>query len=607
MKIKVAICWLFILQHAVTICFAQTPNSSYDRSALTLILVNNSKTDFYSQTKKSFESSYNVDEKFDNHRLKYSSIEEFESLNRVAKSVVEKWFNRKEDGSFDMELIKSRGIYNANDAQVIQSSSTVRGTKALEDQGDKLIKNSYIVIYEFNTIETMTEYYNRMDQVIDERNREVSEYNRRADNYNSTRKPNQQPMTYRQHEKYLERKLRGYVANVKIKLYQVNWNEEIANYFYNNLWINEKDPSWELKKNQFDSYNFTLIDSKQAIFKTVNSNQAIQLGQHEERVSDEKLFDNLIAITIREGNDYIKTLEKFSVKSSVFSTKPITSKIGLKEGVSVDQKYFVFENVQKENGEIKQKRRGVIRATSKIVDNRQSADGKGGSTKFYQVSGKKLDIGMLLKQKNEAGLGITLGYGSHGFHGLMEFNVGRYIGIPGFKVFADLNIDMITYNNYSYDLSKKTGIKEVNLLNYGFERSLTTSVTGYSIGLSKDFNFGRNFVLIPHISYAVQSIRQSSSNYIVNKNKYYDSFNNTWYYPSSNTFEDSVLVSNSYITFGFRYGFNIAHNLQILLSSTTRYEIAKQFGEGIETDEYLPMTWEAKKNKIYQIGLRFQF
>ena len=61
--------------------------------------------------------------------------------------MVAKWFNRdKQTGSFNMELIKERGLYNANQQQTNVARASIRGMALLEDAGELLIHNTYLVV-----------------------------------------------------------------------------------------------------------------------------------------------------------------------------------------------------------------------------------------------------------------------------------------------------------------------------------------------------------------------------------------------------------------------------------------------------------------------------
>jgi hypothetical protein len=73
----------------------------------------------------------------------------------------------------------------------------------------------------------------------------------------------------------------------------------------------------------------------------------------------------------------------------------------------VNQRWFVYELEQKADGKIAQNRKGVIRASKKIADNRTQATGDSKTTQFYQIYGGRLAEGMLLQQKPDFGIAVT--------------------------------------------------------------------------------------------------------------------------------------------------------------------------------------------------------
>ena len=48
-------------------------------------------------------------------------------LKQIARDLVAKWFNRSENGGFDMELIKQRGSYDASAIDIAKAKASKRG------------------------------------------------------------------------------------------------------------------------------------------------------------------------------------------------------------------------------------------------------------------------------------------------------------------------------------------------------------------------------------------------------------------------------------------------------------------------------------------------
>ena len=92
----------------------------------------------------------------------------------------------------------------------------------------------------------------------------------------------------------------------------------------------------------------------------------------------------------------------------MFTTDPLTAKIGLKEDIDEKTKFEVLETIEDDNGIIRYKRVGIIRPVKgKIWDNRFMAEfeeeNEGSTltvTEFEVVSGSGFYPGMLLRQIN---------------------------------------------------------------------------------------------------------------------------------------------------------------------------------------------------------------
>src|SRR5690606_8729527 len=122
-----------------------------------------------------------------------------------------------------------------------------------------------------------------------------------------------------------------------------------------------------------------------------------QLGKFIKQKSEEVLLTELVQ---KSYDEVLYSLEKgyeeFRVKTTVHQTRPIRAKIGKKEGIKTDYRFFAYEYVYNEKKNTVEPRfRGVIRATSNIIDNRRVASGDMATTKFYQTAGRKIRAGYL--------------------------------------------------------------------------------------------------------------------------------------------------------------------------------------------------------------------
>jgi hypothetical protein len=197
----------------------------------------------------------------------------------------------------------------------------------------------------------------------------------------------------------------------------------------------------------------------------------------------------------------------------------------MKENLKIDQRYFVYEMRQNNNGEIKARRQGVIRATNKIVDNRMVATGKSEPSVFYQVAGKKLDDGMLLQQRSDIGFALSAASstgGVNGISGRLEINISSF-----FKSKAPSMIKLYIEGGYEAK-EMKIVIKSITQ-NY-------KDFTRYEIGLGKEFCFLRNLRFQPFAGVGLEQF--------------------------TNKDDSKLSFSSLYEHAGAMAGINLLHNLQ---------------------------------------------
>ena len=157
---------LFFLVFFTAQTFAQEASSDlkYRRSSLYTLMISDEAREFSSVIQESFTSSP-IPEKFNDHIIthrnipknydsnlpkedlstaKEASISEYFTTNDIAKLMVAKWFNRSENGGFNMDLIAERGSYNATEMDVELAKSSKRGMALLADAGEELIRNTFV-------------------------------------------------------------------------------------------------------------------------------------------------------------------------------------------------------------------------------------------------------------------------------------------------------------------------------------------------------------------------------------------------------------------------------------------------------------------------------
>lgn len=300
--------------------------------------------------------------------------------NRVAKEIFDKWF-KDNTGAFSMGLIQERGMYDASVLDVQKAKSTTKGMGMLADAGEELLNNTFVVVTRFR--------YLSKDQIVEEIEQMAKATAQLAGPYGS--------LGASAGTLALKASLgAGYYVQTTSFLYQLNWNEDIANTFYSQLW---SDP---------DSYETSDIFGVKFIGKE-SAWANVKAG-----IFTDKDESELIRIATINAMDAVlakleKKYEVFKTKTPLFTVEPnLTAQIGTKEGLEAGDKFEVLEKiVDPETNRTSYKRKAVLKvAKDQIWDNRYMANEErtiSGEQQDFQAtrfegSVKDLYQGMLLRQ-----------------------------------------------------------------------------------------------------------------------------------------------------------------------------------------------------------------
>ena len=547
----------------------------YNRNSLTIFLVEGGK---YRSELKSAMRNVVVPEKFDNNMLSKRILPplqssdavkaELESMN-VPKEIFSKWFSRTDDGRFSMSVIHERGLYNATDADVLQASASKLGLAKLQDAGEKLIKQSYVMVICFGDIKTMEQIYNEQD---------------------ANRRKTAQALGI----EFIPtvRIKSGYRAEVAGFLFKLANVSETMNDFYSNMWIFDDDsPAVRTEKRQkFDSTPFKL-SYVTSVTTTVEATEPNMGTPSSQSAMIPKLLNNSVDGLV---SAFENKVEEWQVRTALYSTLPLRAKIGTKENLQVEDRYFVYEYRTNRHGEVEPKRRGVIRA-KKVVNNSHVAEGSSDeklrnvTSKFYQISGHKLEPGMYLEQSNDYGCGFTFGVAAGSLGGIYingELLLGQYIGLTQTKFFMGGH-----FGGNTYDLTKcgkfgsSSDLKEASFAFYGGE-----------LGFSKGFFIMRNLSLSGHIALAMEWANALDSE--VRKNRKIE----------------SSLITGTFGMAGAQAAINLHYNCQLVGGASYYAELGNaKLSSGVEDEDTkdLGVTYseifEGRAGVNINFGVRIQF
>ncbi len=376
----------------------------YRRSSLFTLMVTDENRKYGDVIQEAFTSA-EIPEKFNDHNIdlrtiakvydeslskaelkvaQEAAIQEYFSTNKIAKAVVAKWFNRSEQGGFNMDLVSKRGSYNATELDVKIAKNSERGLALLADAGEELIKNTFVVVNDFK--------YISKEEVAEKAKKGLAFASKFA---------GKSGLGSKLAGKALDVAGKGYVIKTTSHLYKLVWNEEMAAIFYNDYWTDDANLD-EAKKKAFDESN---------IFKVELVGTEVAWADLQSTIFTKKSEEELVAIATVKAVDAViaklqRKYEVFRTKTPLLSGDPLSAKIGLKEGLEGGDKYEVLEQTIGKDGKTFYKRQGVIKVDKKqIWDNRFMAGEEQESTeevKEYTLfkGGKNFYSGMLIRQIN---------------------------------------------------------------------------------------------------------------------------------------------------------------------------------------------------------------
>lgn len=356
---------LFIAMYLSADALAQVDGNNkaidvkYRRSSLHTILLESEKFPFKDTVieayyKAPFPDKYNdqtIDEKsldpslYGDIRLKdvdYPTVlNNYFTQNKVASKLVAKWFNRQPNGAFDMSLIADRGFYNASEMEASIAQKSVRGTAALADAGEELIGNTFVVVSKLNFVSNEAAAkvvqigaYVAADQLS---------------NYLLT-------IAAKKAADIIYNKMKeGYSVWCTSYLFRLAWNEEIANTFYSDYWMDGKavDPARRSKFNHSDLFKLEYVGSEKS---TILITYSLTEKRSAEKYVSEATVRSVDAVYAKLQKKY----DIFKTKTPLYTGYPITAKIGTKEGLEGGERFEVMEQQIDEQGRTKYVRKGII-------------------------------------------------------------------------------------------------------------------------------------------------------------------------------------------------------------------------------------------------------
>ena len=185
-------------------------------------------------------------------------------------------------------------------------------------------------------------------------------------------------------------------------LYQLEWNDEIANKFYMDMWMDSTsiDPERKALFESTDIFKLNFIGYQKA-----KSLVLIGMGKKPEDILTVATVRNIDRVYVKLQKEY----DVFKTKTPILSTDPIVAKIGMKEGVEPGDKFDVLEMVLDEKtgltrydkvGRVKVKKKDIWdnRYVLSVDDTEVENEGDEIKGTIFSGGGRKVMAGMLLRQ-----------------------------------------------------------------------------------------------------------------------------------------------------------------------------------------------------------------
>ena len=480
----------------------------YKRNSLSIIVVD--RGDNYDDTVFEAVRSIDLGDKFDlnliptnritisgNRANTVGGIEVGKAVNAsdLGKEILSYWFDRQADGTMNAKRLEHRGNYNADDQDVLNARAAKVGPESLGDVGYALVNGSYVMILDYSGIKSSKNDKN-----------EVS-----------------------------------WSVTTNAYVYQIDYSQDIEAQVIE-AWIYEDDtPEVIAQKNEAYAKILVGMSPKATVSYTTSAKEA----------------DGGVRAAIVEGyGETLLRLENqipaWNVTTSIALRNPLRAKIGTKEGVKNRMRFQAYMvKGDRKTGEPYTVSKGYIRATT-IADNRGMATGQSTKfTEFYQISGGKIDEGMTIKQKNDLGMGVSLGYK---VGGLAPYNLTvDYLASINTKGFSHYGLLNIGYDMFS---GSKIGDKVGKYLDAGDLTGLTDGGISYI-----NFGIGYGFGIRPIRHVELMPFIMGGGDYMMNHN---DFLNENAGEETEDSFMDKVAW---YGNAGLRINFNVKYPLQLFIQA----------------------------------------
>lgn len=323
---------------------------------------------------------------------------------QCAKIMVAKWFGMNLADStcniwdgFNMDVIKQRGQYNASDVDVSAALNTSRGLAILADAGEELLNNSFILINDMTYVTaeekaaaaktTMKVLGGLLDAFLG------GSVGRQLANAGSK----------------IADSFTGFTVKTHSYLFQLEWNDSIANTFYDKHYVENPTCTEDSAKIVAFLQDTSLFTLKYVAHEYEYDGKSTLKGKYSREelvktVCTQSMDKNIAALQLAYEDFKVKTPIYEIITNEKGKITGYTAKIGLKEGITEKSSFQVVQRIldPKTNRTKYRYVATLVPIKGKIWDNRYNAvleEAPGSelsATTFKKKTGGEILPGMLI-------------------------------------------------------------------------------------------------------------------------------------------------------------------------------------------------------------------
>ena len=279
-------------------------------------------------------------------------IEHYLKKTDLARKIVARWFNIREDGNFDMNYVGNMGVYDVSELDKALSAKTVRESSLLKDAGMELVNKTFV---------TFSKLFYLKNEPLALMVKEAAK-KKANEQDNEAKKLSMIASAEAAYQKGKE----GYSVWTTTWLYRLVWNDSVQDVFFGQIWGN---------KTAFDTtglFKLELVGTSAArSLVTAELRGHLKEGDYIRRATHR----NIDAIYASLQRKY----ETFRPMIPVTAVDPIRARVGLKESIEQGSRFEVLEmRLNRGTNRTEYKRIGVatVNKSQAVWDNRFYLEGE---------------------------------------------------------------------------------------------------------------------------------------------------------------------------------------------------------------------------------------